>query len=559
MTDPSLFYVWSKLTSHASELQQHLRSWLDQEDILREVKTVVLTRETSRVIYENVVKLSVHGNQEEAKEAERFAIQILDSATSTSKALSLDELRKLFPHAIPLSQMLQRVIFYSSRSPVENQKTSTFENQQSADIDAIRLQGNAFFKDELYEEAVSSYTEAIEASKRTTHPDPRLLNNRATAYLKIGKFEECLQDSEEYIRVMPKCWKGYSRKALALNGLGRKLPALCSAAIAYYRDANFCRRYEASKSAFSDLDGNWQICESSEVLRRNIMQNNNEKSQPKVLLLETGEYHIEEFPVESHNSYTNFQTRIVNTALAALGNEAKVTLNSGKLLSEKGCFLQNITLSLEYTLIAPNGNVEFENCLFRKTGSLEPLVNVEGAVLFHQCTIKDGGGCGVVVAGPGSSATMVECHVTGNGVMGCYASGIRVFNKGRLVLHRCHIHGNTRGIWVDEERAAILAKDAKITESEIYDNKYEGILVAGLSPHLPVSLPVIIGGNKIFHNGTFGVRLMLNINEIILQNNVIFENFYWGVYIHSNSGGLYKGNEICNNKMGDIMAGKQSP
>lgn len=64
-----------------------------------------------------------------------------------------------------------------------------------------------------------------------------------------------------------------------------------------------------------------------------------------------------------------------------------------------------------------------------------------------------------------------------------------------------------------------------------------------------------ICGNKIFYNGIFGVCVFLNYNDVILENNVIFENFYWGVCIYSNLGGLYKGNEICNNKMGGIMVG----
>lgn len=558
VTDPSLFYEWSKLTIHASELQEHLRCLLDQDDIAKEVKTAVLNIETSRVIYENALKLSVHGHQEKAKETERFAFQILDFDVGVSKVFSKEELGKLFPHTLPLSQLFQKIIFYSSRPPVENQRTPTLEIQTSADTDQTRMQGNTFFKSGLYEEAINSYTEGIEAMQGETNRDPCLFNNRATAYLKLGKFEECIKDSEEYIRAMPNCWKGYSRKALALNGLGQRLSALCFAAIAYHHDGECCRRYEAFKSAFGDLDGKWKICESSEALRKDVMYSNNSKSQPKVVLLPNGEYWLDD-STKRHNADTAFLASIGNTVVAALGNEAKVTIYSGKISLEEDCFFRNITFSTEYTLVASNGNVKFENCFFSRNGSAEPLVLVSGTASFLRCTIKGNGGCGIVVQGPNASATMVESHVTGNGAMGCYASGVRVFNKGRVAIHKCHINGNTRGIWVDEEQAGVLAKEAIITDSEIYDNKYEGILVAGLPPQSIVSLPVEIRGNKIFHNGTFGVRVFLNHNDVTLENNVIFENFYWGVCIHSNSGGLYKGNEICNNKMGGIMAGLQSP
>ena len=560
VTDPSLFYEWSKLTTHASELQKHLRCLLDQDDIAKEVKTVVLNIETSRVIYENALMLSVHGHQEKAKETEKFAFQILDFDISVCKVFSKEELKKLFPHTFPLSHMFQKIIFYSSRPPVENQRTSTLEIQKSADTDQIRLQGNTFFKSGLYEEAINSYTEGIQAMQGGTNPDPCLFNNRATAYLKLGKFEDCIKDSEEYIRVMPNCWKGYSRKALALNGLGQRLSALCSAAIAYHHDGKCCRRYEAFKSAFGDLDGKWKICESSEALCKDVLYSNNSKSQPKVILLTNGEYWLDYSPERHHvDTLLHPLSPIGNTTIAAVDNEAKVTIYSGNINLGEDCFFQNITLSTESTSVASNGNVKFERCFFWRNGSVAPLVLVNGTASFLQCTFKGSGGCGIVVEGPNASATMIECHVTGNGTMGCYASGVRVYNEGRVAIHKCHIHGNTRGIWVDEERAGVLAKEAIITDSEIYDNKYEGILVAGLPLQFIVSLPVEIRGNKIFHNGTFGVRVFLNHNDVTLENNVIFENFYWGVYIHSNSGGLYKGNEICNNKMGGIMAGLQSP
>ena len=131
---------------------------LSKQDIERGVKILVLTNEASRVVYENAVKLGVHGHQEEAKEAERFAFQILDSGSSQCAALSVDHLRKLFPHTLLLTQLLQKIILYSSQPPVDKQKPSSFEDQQLTDIDELRLQGNAFFKNECFEEAIDSYT-----------------------------------------------------------------------------------------------------------------------------------------------------------------------------------------------------------------------------------------------------------------------------------------------------------------------------------------------------------------------------------------------------------------
>ena len=254
LTNQSLFYLWSKLTIHASELQQHLKTLLYEENIGRETKTVVLTDETSRVVYENAVQLSVHGHQAEAKEAERLAFRIFDSCPSAEGRISNEDVTKLFPHFLPLPQVIQKTVLYSSRRPVECSRLTenVTEHSHSAD-EPLRLRGNTLYKEGCYKEAVEVYSEALEAYDEGKQPDPRLLNNRATAYLKLRNFQQCLQDSEEYIKILPTCWKGYTRKALALNGLGLRFPALCFAAIAYYRDENSCRRFKPFVNVFKDV------------------------------------------------------------------------------------------------------------------------------------------------------------------------------------------------------------------------------------------------------------------------------------------------------------------
>ncbi|XP_078372038.1 uncharacterized protein LOC144655630 [Oculina patagonica] len=564
VADPSMFHLWSKLTSHASELQQHVMSFLDQQHIAREVKKIVLTRETSRVIYENAVQLSVHGHQEEAKEAERFALQVLDACTSDSMALPLGKLEKLFPHTLPLSQMLQKTILYSSQ-PQNETKFGANENCETADIDAIRLQGNSFFKDGHFNEAVETYTKAIEASKGTGNLDPRLLNNRATAYLKLGKFEQCFQDSERYINIMPNCWKGYSRKALALNGLGIMLPALCSAAIAYYYEANCCRGYEAFRNVFQDLDGNWEVVESSEALQQSLIRNKSQRLRKKALLIRNGQYEIPDVErckdiITGETLYTlKGSNAIVDTTLTALSTEPDVTITCDAIFFFKKCFFQSITLSAKETIfVERDGKVQFHKCSFLNAASDMPVISIKGAATFLECTVKDSDGSGIVVAGSDSSAVLVKSHISGNGKTDPYAFGIRVFNKGSLMVRKCHIYGNTRGIWIDEGPVQdVSAKGAIITGSEIYDNKYDGVAVGGVPGSM--SPTVIIRKCKIFHNGTFGIRATLNINDVLIEENMIFENYWWGVCVHNNSGGHYRRNEICNNKMGGIIVSNQSP
>ena len=565
VTDPSIYYLWSKLTRHASQLQQHVMSFLDQQRIEREIKTVVLTRETSRVMYENAVQLSVHGHQEEAKESERFALQVLGSCTSDSRPLLPNELGTLFPHSLPLSQTLQKTILYSSRPPNEK-KFETIGYCERSVIDAIRLKGNSLFKGGYFSEAAEAYTKAIEASKGTENLDPRLLNNRATAYLKQGKFEECLQDSENYINIMPNCWKGYSRKALALNELGRKLPALCSAAVAYYYDANCCRSYVPFRNVFQDLDGNWEVVDSSEALQRSLIRN--KSLRKNVLLIKNGQYEIpdvdrvKEIATGKTLYKFNGSNDIVDTMLASLDNQPDVTIECGVIRFCKKCFFQNITISTKETIyVAQDGNIEFHKCRLRNTASYDPVISVGGTATFSECTVKDSEGSGIVVNGSDSLAVVVKSEISGNGKMDPYAYGIRVFNGGELHVHECQIYGNTRGIWIDEGPAhGVSAKGAMITNSEIYDNRYEGVVVGAVPSFAGASSPVvIIRKNKIFHNGIFGIRSTLSINDVLVEENMIFENYWWGVCVHNNSGGHYRRNEICNNKMGGIMISKQSP
>ena len=159
-------------------------------------------------------------------------------------------------------------MLYSSRRPVECPRLSGHVTEHSHFADEpLRLRGNTLYKEGCYKEAVEVYSEALEAYDEGKQPDPRLLNNRATAYLKLRNFQQCLQDSEEYIKIFPTCWKGYTRKALALNGLGLRFPALCFAAIAYYRDENSCRRFKPFVNVFKDLDGKWVVVDSSESLQ----------------------------------------------------------------------------------------------------------------------------------------------------------------------------------------------------------------------------------------------------------------------------------------------------
>ena len=550
VTNPSRFHLWSKLTNHASELQQHVKTFLSQRGIGRHVKAMVLTPEASRVVYENAVKSSVHGHQEKAKEAEHFAFQIMDSSSGTNVASSIEEVRKLFPHTLPLPQFIQKSILYSSRPPVDMYEMPKFSNHKEYHYDLedeIRIRGNTLFKEGRFSEAVVAYTEALEASKGTKQLDPRLLNNRATAYLKLAKYEECLQDSQEYINTRPNCWKGYTRKALALSGLGQR-SALCSAAIAYYFDTGSCRLYEAFRNVFKDLDGNWTVVDSTETLNEALRQNLNPFTRKEILLLKSNHYQIRDV-----------SGLPPNTSLVAISSNAAVTVKSNSLSITGRRDFENVSFQSNGPIVVEShASVEFNRCTFHSTSTDSQAVIVNGNAVLLECKISDSKGGGIVVCGSSAFATLIKCHVSGNGSTPTLSAGIKVLGEGSLAVQECLVYGNTEGIHVDGIRIAeVLAKEAKVTRCDIYDNRYEGIIVNG-SPKSS-SAVVNIQENRIYHNGGFGVRVSYCADCVLFRRNMVFENYWWGVWVQCNSGGYYEGNTICNNKMGGVRVGKQSP
>ncbi len=212
--DQSRFYKWHKLCLHSYDLVKHVKRVVKQSGL---GSAKIFQPETARIVYECAIHLSANSKHDEAKEVANFANDIFNLSSQQVPASSC------FPHIIPLPELVRRHIQYSCNMPTTSKQDEcregegmTIHSVTSEQLEEMRIKGNDLFKNGSYNDALKMYCNAIDISRNTAYFDVRLLSNRASVYLKLGRNEEALQDAEEYILQHPKCWRGHARKALAL-------------------------------------------------------------------------------------------------------------------------------------------------------------------------------------------------------------------------------------------------------------------------------------------------------------------------------------------------------
>ncbi|XP_075061584.1 LOW QUALITY PROTEIN: small glutamine-rich tetratricopeptide repeat-containing protein alpha [Mixophyes fleayi] len=160
------------------------------------------------------------GLSSDAQESLEVAIQCLETAFDVSmedQTLAVSEtLPELFAAAT-----------VKDPTPVTTNLASPSE-EDIAEAERLKTEGNEQMKLENFESAVSYYTTALELNPRNAV----YFCNRAAAYSKLGNYAGAVRDCEEAITIDPSYSKAFGRMGLALSSLNKH-----SEAVGFYQRA----------------------------------------------------------------------------------------------------------------------------------------------------------------------------------------------------------------------------------------------------------------------------------------------------------------------------------
>ncbi|XP_003569065.1 RNA polymerase II-associated protein 3 [Brachypodium distachyon] len=111
--------------------------------------------------------------------------------------------------------------------------SSYLSDEPMPDAASEKEQGNEYFKQKKFAEAIGCYSRSIALS-----PTAVAFANRAMAYLKLRRFEEAENDCTEALNLDDRYVKAYSRRITARKGLGKLKEAMDDAEFAVSVDAN---------------------------------------------------------------------------------------------------------------------------------------------------------------------------------------------------------------------------------------------------------------------------------------------------------------------------------
>ena len=543
------YYLWSKLCLHGFYLQQRIEKLL--ENCENKLLDSLFALETAQILYECVVHLSANQNQVEAKRTLNFAYRILDwvplSNCDTVERNLSD--RSLSPSVVPLPKWLQIRIKQCCVPPMSSLEAlddkprvvtegpDSFELKEN--VEKLRLKGNEYFKDCLYQEAVEAYSTAIDMSKGTPAFNPLLLTNRASAYIKLNQCDGALKDANEYILRFPDCWKGYARKALALD---EKVSAEIAAALAYYYfllKGGSCifSEYQPFKGSFPELKERIYICDTVDQLKEALLLSNAPDCL-QVIVLGSKEYKLK-------FSMAPFMPIFMrNCIMIGAKSDGSVKIKFEEIMGfnllEK-CMLANLSFSIDngQILSSPKSWVKILNCNFSSNNAISAAVAAEGAFNAERCSFTDCKAGGLLCVGPGEMV-VDNCTFARN-----VKAGLEVRENGKLIVRNSRMYYNG----LDGLLIGPRAEKCDVFDCYIYHNDREGIAALDASKQIKLMRNHVYGNDE---NGIF-----VRNSEVDMTENKFCDNEAWGIWSQSNSWCNVSLNQVFRNKRGGVRVGKR--
>ena len=565
--NPPSLQLWAKLASHATYLQEHLSNFSVKHKAV--AHTLLYKEETVRVFNEAGIFLSVSQEKVKAQEVQKLKLEFLVNLTKSTEDYSA-KLPSYFID-IPLKDRDCKLISHCMRQPVSDgdpeDEANSVKKESEEKVDELRGQGNFAVKNERYEEAINLYCSAIGV---TSH-DHRLFANRALCYLKLGQPQQALDDCEKCLLLCPCYSKALQRKAWALQKLvengsshleGQKLAAL---ALAIQNDPSLGNE-KGFWEKFPRVNAPFRVIDNETQLTFALM------TAQGTLLLKQGVYNLKRFVI-----FHDFQ-------IVGLAKEVVLSCTQCCLISSAKCYFENIVFPKGSIGIVCKGKesvIHLKHCQISggstscedfpecnggegciavslgkpacdRTGKFGfpesksgvggfPGVQIldESFALIEDCAIHDCGGGGALVVGKGSRMAVNKCEVYKN-----HQAGLEAREGGNLSASQNKIfNSGFHGVLVGPNAGECL-----ITGNKIFENAREGIYACSNKNTIEITK------NDVHHNGPFGLSLDDN-SHLVIRDNKIFENGFWGILAKSRTSAMITGNVISGNKCGGIFFG----
>ena len=403
-------------------------------------------------------------------------------------------------------------------------------------IERLKLDGNNSFRENRFKEALDAYSSAIKLAQdcKDNAFNPLLLTNRATVYIKLKQYEDDLKDANDYITRRPNCWRGYARKALALDGLNEKVSAEIAAALAFYYNRAIFSDFSLFEESFCDLQKRIFVCDTVYQLISNAELCQKEETDLHLIFVLGSKDYVLNSDIVGGDIFLR------NCILVGARINSSVVLkfkNNKCIFLFSKCMITNLSFYLEEGQVCgkPGSVVKVLNCNFTGKDNDKSMVASEGEFNAERCNFTNSNHVGLACVGPGNMVVVNSSFCDNVGALAVKEGGTLVVKSSRMYNNRM------RGLEIGPE-----VSNCVVINCDVHHNGQDGIIILH-------STNLSIIRNNVFDNEDNGLYI-LNSDAVIRENN-IFDNGTWGIWSQSNSWCSISMNRIFRNKVGGIRVG----